>query len=239
MRGPTPETSIRVNRVSGPFGHLAEGTRFSQARAQVSSARPLSTCVHVHPPPPPLPSQRCSPLAPLSSGVRSSDHRRHTSAGGGDDLRAAADSRRRADSDCALLHVHARRHEREGCRPAPPRHPTLGVGGEREAVVVRAAQAPPRHSLAQPDACLHVHDIRRGAAAARSCRGEARSHFEHHGGEHDALELPDQPEQLLVATVDCTQGYPQPLDFAVYQGVRTPHSHEHSLPLRARSRTSA
>ena len=35
MEGPTPESAIRVNRVSGPFGHLAEGTMFSAARAQV------------------------------------------------------------------------------------------------------------------------------------------------------------------------------------------------------------
>ena len=35
LAGPTPESSIRVNRVSGPFGHLSEGSLFSAARQQV------------------------------------------------------------------------------------------------------------------------------------------------------------------------------------------------------------
>lgn len=38
MKGPTPSSSIRVNRVSGPFGHLTTGARFSTARAQVCAA---------------------------------------------------------------------------------------------------------------------------------------------------------------------------------------------------------
>ena len=37
MKGPTPETSIRVNRVSGPFGHLEEGASFRAVCAKVRS----------------------------------------------------------------------------------------------------------------------------------------------------------------------------------------------------------
>ena len=66
MQGPTPSSSIRVNRVSGPFGHLAAGTRFSTARAQVRvlatlpcNAGPLCvSCLQLNPSAP----QVCDPL---------------------------------------------------------------------------------------------------------------------------------------------------------------------------------
>ena len=136
MRGPTPETCVRVNRVSGPFGHLAEGSRFAAARAQVQIARRARRARACARPPSPL----SLPLVPsLSIGVRPAGLWRHPSAGGGVDLRAAADSRRRCDRDCAILHVGDGRHECEGCRPTPPRHPTPGMGREREAAVAGAS----------------------------------------------------------------------------------------------------
>ena len=50
MAGPTPESSIRCNRVSGPFGHLSEGSLFSAARKQVLLCKYPPTRPPVHPP---------------------------------------------------------------------------------------------------------------------------------------------------------------------------------------------
>lgn len=67
MRGPTPHSCIRVNRVSGPFGHLVEGMSFEAARARVRfPARCLPACMAPPTSPPPtapsLLRQVCDPL---------------------------------------------------------------------------------------------------------------------------------------------------------------------------------